>query len=237
MAKSASRALLAGLLVVSTLGGCSHKLPLPDHGPLKKISVMPVGNPREFEVANDNFFARFWGPASLAMFTENRRKSAEFAEKMRSEQMAMGQKMTKALLEELPRQGYEVELIERAQAKADDPDDIDYTRIHADGAVLHVWIQDIGMDSSVWRNDYIPRLTVAVNLIYPLDQEFLYEEWLYYGSEARKGKHWSVPGEPRYQFANFEALLNNPDQVIADFDDGLRATAQHVGREFRRVLK
>ncbi|HEX9450873.1 MAG TPA: hypothetical protein VF934_05615 [Burkholderiales bacterium] len=237
MARSKSKALFVAFLIILVLDGCSHKLQRPDHGPLMKIAMMPVGNPREFEVANDNFFARFWGPASLVMFTENKRKSTVFAEKMRSEQMAMGEKLTKALLEELSRQGYEVELIERAQAKADDPDDIDYTRIHADGAVLHVWIQDIGMDSSVWRTDYLPRLTVAVNLIYPMDEEFLYEEWLYYGSEAKEGKNWSVPGKPRYRFASFEEMLNNPDQIVENFDDGIRATAQHVGREFRRAVK
>ena len=237
MARSVSKALLVTFLTVMALGGCSHKLQQPDHGPLMKIAVMPVGNPREFEVANDNFFARLSGAASLAVSMENRRKSTVFAEKMRSEQMAMGQKLTKALLEELARQGYEVELVERAQAKADDPDDIDYTTIHADGAVLHVWIQDIGMDSSVWRKDYLPRLTVAVNLIYPLDEEFLYEEWLYYGSETKEGKNWSVPGQPRYRFASFEEMLNNPDQIVENFDDGIRATAQHVAREFRRAVK
>jgi hypothetical protein len=226
-----------GFLIVMALGGCSHKLQRPDHGALTKISLIPVGNPREFEVANDNFFARLWGPASLAMFAENRRKSAVFAEKMRSEQMSMGQKMTTALLEELSRRGYEVELIERPQAKEDDPDDIDYSTVHAQGAVLHVWIQDIGMDSSVWRKDYVPRLTVAVRLIYPMDEEFLYDEWLYYGAEAKEGKSWSVPGQPRYHFSTFEGMFNNPDQIVEIFDDGIRATAQHVGTEFRRAVK
>lgn len=237
MARSIRKVLLLNFFIVLTLGGCSHKLQQPDHGPLRKIAVLPVSNPHEFEVANDNFFVRFFGLASLAMSMENRRKSKTFAEKMRSEQMAMGQKMTKAILEELPRQGYEVELIERVDGKGDDPEDIDYTTIHADGAVLHVWIQDIGMDSSVLRNDYLPRLTVAVRLIYPLDQQFLYEEWLYYGSEAKEGKNWSVAGKPRYRFASFEEMLNNPDQIVENFDDGIRATAQHIGREFRRAVK
>lgn len=237
MAKSPGRILLLNLFAVLMLAGCAHKLQQPDHGPLKKISFIPVANPREFEVANDNFFARFSGFASFAVSMENSRKSKVFAEKMRDEQMAMGKKLTQATLEELAKQGYEVELIERPEGTPRNPEDIDYTGIHADGAALHVWIQDLGMASSVFRNDYIPRLTVAVELIYPQDSEFLYEEWLYYGAEAKEGKNWSVPGKPHYLFSNFEQMVNNPDQIVEDFDEGIRATAQHIGREFRRAVK
>jgi len=155
---------------------------------------------------------------------------------MRGEQMAMGQKMTKALLEELPRYGYEVELIERAPGKADDPDDIDYTRIHADGAVLHVWIQDIGWILRYGEKTTSPPDRCGDSYI-PTDERPMYEEWLYYGSEAKEGKNWSVPGQPRYRFAGFEEMLSNPDQIVENFDDGIRATAQHAGREFRRALK
>jgi hypothetical protein len=235
--RAGCKTLLLTTLIALMLVGCRHEPPLPDHGPLRKIGLMPIGTPREFEVANANFFARLSGLGTLAMSMENRRKSQEFADRMRAEQMEMGDELTKLILEELPKQGYEVALIDRAPGKGNDPDDIDYGQIHTDGAVLHVWIQDIGMDSPMLHNDYLPRLTVAVTLIYPSDGRPLYDEWLYYGVEAKKSKNWSVPGEPRYRFGNYEQMLNNPDQVIAVFDDGLRATAQHIGREFRRAVK
>jgi len=228
---------LSVLIAVMMSTGCArHKVAPPDHGPLKKVAVLPVSNPG-LTTRNENFFAQLSGIGSLAQSSYNRDKSKEFAQKLGGEQAIMGEKMTQALVEELRKQGYETELIQRVDENPKDPEDFDYAKLQADGAIVHLWYDEVGMYSSTFRSDYLPRVNVVVRLFYPRDEEYIYDERLYYGADAKAGKNWGILSDPKYRFNSFDALVNNADTVIESLDVGVRAIAERTVQEFQRVTR
>jgi hypothetical protein len=229
----------AAVLVVLFLAvGCASRGPAPVHPPVRKIYVLPVVSPPEVTAENRNFLLQTTGAlTAFIQKMDNKAKATQFGERMRDAQVLLGAKMTRALMEALPEAGYEVELIERIPGSSPDaPDDLDYTKISS-GPVVHVWFYDVGLYSPMTRIDYIPRINVGVGLIHPLDEDFTYMEFLYYGADSRGEKYWSIPADPRHRFRSFDALLNDPDGVVEAFDAGLQAIARHIGKEFRRAVK
>lgn len=226
------------LVLLSVVVGCGHQPQMPTHPPLQKIYVLPVVSPPQVGTENRNFLLEMTGALTVFMqYSDNKAKSQKFGERMREERAKLGEKMTRALMEELPKAGYEVELIERIPGSSPDaPDDIDYTKLSS-GPVVHVWFYDVGMVSPRTRIDYIPKINIGVGLIYPSDPDFTYMEFLYYGADSRGEKYWSIPANPKYEFKSFDSLIGNPDLVVEAFEAGLRAIGAHIGKEFRRAVK
>lgn len=195
---------------------------------------MPVNAPPEMTTRNYNAILNMFGVGALAQYADNKDKSQKFAEKMREERQKLGSKMTSALMEELPRQGYQVELIDRIPGTAGDPEDIDFTQARVSGPILHVWYFDVGLHSPRWRIAYEPKINVAAKLAYPLDEHYPYDEWLYYGIDSRGEDYWSIPSDPSHRFTSFEAIIDKPEDVVAAFDAGIQAIARHLAKEFRR---
>jgi hypothetical protein len=223
------------ILLVAT--GCGHRPAAPVHPPLKKIYVLPVNPPSEVATENRNLLLEFGWLTSLAQRADNQAKAKQFGYRMREERQVLGEKMTLALLTELPRHGYEVELIERIPGTPDDPEDIDFAKARVDGPILHVWFFDVGFYSPRSRIDYEPKINVAVRLAYPLDEHLPYDEWLYYGTDSRGEKYWSIPAVATpHRFTSFDSIVDHPEDVVAVFDAGIAAIARHIAKEFRRLI-
>jgi hypothetical protein len=223
------------LLVLAV--GCGHEPAAPVHPPVKKIYVLPVNPPPGVRTENRNFFLELGWLTALAQSADNKAKAKQFGEQMYGERQKLGEKMTRALMEELPKQGYEVELIERIPGTPDDPEDIDLSQSRVSGPIVHVWFFDVGLHSPRTRIEYEPRINLVVQLAYPLDEDFyLYDENLYYGADSRGEKYWSIPSDPTHRFRSFDAIVGHPQDVVAAFDAGLVAIARHIGKEFRRQV-
>lgn len=200
----------------------------------KKIAMLPVENPSTLYTQNRSIL----GDTLLGALVQgavNQRQSTLFAQKIEEKRTTMGEEMTQALVEELARAGYEVDLIKDARGPAEDPADIDYKTIATDAPVLHITFDRVAMYSSRLRSDYEHQINVSALLLTAKEEEYLYDEALYYGAESKGEQYWSIPSDPKYRYANFDELVARQDEVMEGFSAGIRALARHIGKEFNRL--
>ncbi len=218
---------MAAAVAATALGACAHRSatppPLP---PLTRIRVLPVTAPDRFYTYN-NMVAGFIG-ASIA----NRIKSNLFTEKMEAERRALGPKMTAALIDALKNKGYSAEAMP-LPAGAATADDIDVAKLPPGDPVLYAQFGEAGMDSARFSSVYLPRLNLGASLTRPGSADELFSTSLYYGADARGEADWSLPAAPRFQFPDFEALMDRTPEVVASFDDGIRRMAERVAQQLK----
>lgn len=200
----------------------------------KKIAILPVENPSTLYTQNRNILGdTLFG--ALLQGAVNQQQSNLFAQKMEEKRTTMGEEMSQALVEELSKAGYEAVLIKDVRGPAEDPAYIDYKKIDTDAPVLHITFDRVAMYSSRLRSDYEHQINVSALLLTAKDEEYLYDEALYYGAESKGEQYWSIPSDPKYRYANFDDLVAKQDEVMEGFSAGIRALARHIGKEFNRL--
>ena len=62
------------------------------------------------------------------------------------------------------------------------------------------------------------------------------DEKYYYGAQANKDESWSIPSDPKFNFANFNDLVEKPDAVRAAYDEGIQKMAKQLAKDFAKKL-
>ena len=234
--RTSLRAMVVLLLSAATIlvGACGTQ-PVKPPIPFRAIALIPVASPKSIYTENRMLPLPLL-PVLIASSISNRGKSAEFSRRMDAARAELGPRFTKMLMEELQAQGFNVQTLEGFARSATDPDDIAYAKLPTKDAVLHVWFNDVSMDSPRTSSDYIPRVnTEAMFLPQPglLDdgQSFYYR----YGADANGNKPWSIPSAEKYRYPNFDALISRGDDVAESWTVGLREMAKRIARDLPRA--
>jgi hypothetical protein len=130
--------------------------------------------------------------------------------------------------QQLRERGFEVEVLEDVKRPADNPDNIDddYVASHVDAdAVLHIWIDEVGMYSGQLSDKYVPRINIRGKLWTKSREDSLYSDEVDYGVDARKGKSWAIFADERYRWGSFDELMSNMEDVRAAYKTGTRLAA------------
>ena len=164
----------------------------------------------------------------------DRVKSNDFNERMSATRIALAPRLTQALTRELKAQGFEASALEGVPRPSNDPDDVDYSRLPGTEPVLHVYFSEMGMLSSRFSLDYLPKLNVRAVLLQPGFEDYIYDESIYYGVDASGTEEsWSVPSDPRFKWPNFDALVQQPELVVQSYEAGVDALAARIARNIQ----
>lgn len=224
-AKSATR-VFSCLVVLALLGGCASPRKPPEN--IKQVMLLPVAPVEKLYTENKGVpIGVLW--QSLA----DRQKSTAFTGNMEATRNSMALALTNALLKELKASGFDAKLLEGVTRSPDSPDNIDYTKLPTAHPVLHVYFEDVGMYSSRFSLDYIPRVNVTADLVRPGDKKSFYSDTIYYGADSRGESPTSIPSDPRYKWASFSALIEQPKEVSDSYTAAIAAIASRIAANLR----
>ena len=165
----------------------------------------------------------------------DRIKSNAFTESMEATRNSMALELTTALLKELNESGFDAQLLEGVARPASSPDDIDYVTLPTALPVLHVYFDEVGMYSSRFSLDYIPRVNVTAYLVRPRDEESLYSETISYGADAGSKASRSIASDLRYKWPSFDALIQQPKEVSDAYGAAVAAIASKIAVNLRTL--
>jgi len=205
---------------------------------IARIAIIPASNPKSYSFENaappiGGYPFQFWVNKA-----DSKSKARTFNEKLNSQPSDLGDKFTEEVASALRAKGFTVEILEGLARPADDPDNIDYDKInsHAD-AILHLWISEIGLYSSGFSLDYIPRVNASGKLFVPGQEDNLYDEEIYYGVDARKGKEWAIVPDAKYAYRSFDLVMSNIDDVRSAYATGVLEISRRMSEQIYRATK
>lgn len=220
---------LAALAVtVSLVVGCSSA-PRKSPAEVKQIRILPVAPIDRLYTENKSI------PVGvLWQAIADRVKSNDFNDRMSVTRDVLASRFTEALKRELNAQGFEASTLEGVPRPSKDPDNIDYDHLPSADPVLHVYFSEMGMLSSRFSLDYLPKVNVYAALIKPGDEDYIYQEAIRYGVDAgSQDETWSVPSDPRFRWPSFDALINMPEVVVQSYEAGVDALAARIAKNIQ----
>jgi hypothetical protein len=144
----------------------------------------------------------------------------------------LGADLTEEVVAALRGDGFDVEILKELTRPADDPDNIDYDKVSTDAdAILHLWISEVGLYSSHLSRNYIPRVNASGRLFVKGQDNDVYDEDLYYGVDAKKGKEWAIVPDPKFAYPSFDAVMSNIDEVRSAFATGTLEISKRMSEE------
>ena len=225
----AAAALLCALSF-TLLSGCASRAKPVDAPPITQVMVLPVAPVKKLYTENKGIpVGVLW--QGLA----DRIKSNAFTESMEVTRNAMALALTTALLKELNGSGFDAQLLKGVARPASSPDDIDYPKLPTVLSVLHVYFDEVGMYSSRFSLDYIPRVNVTAHLVRPQDEDSIYSETVYYGADAGSKASRSIPSDPQYKWPSFDALIQQPREVSDAYGAAVAAIASKIAVNLRTL--
>lgn len=212
------------------LTACASSGPKPLATPLTKIMVLPVMPVDKLHTENKGV------PVGvLWQAIADRSKSAAFTQSMETTRNTMARDLTTALLKDLNGSGFDAQLLQGVERPAASPDDIDYPKLPSANPVLHVYFEEVGMYSSRFSLDYIPRVNVTAYLVRPKNEESIYSETIYYGADAGSKVSRSIPGDPKYKWPSFDALIQQPKEVSDAYGAAVTAISSKIAVNLRAM--
>jgi hypothetical protein len=221
-------ALLAALMTISC---ASHPAPTPAPLPtIHRIAIVPATDPRWLTFENAappiGYPFQFW-----VNKIDSHSKAYRFNEAVDPRKLALAQVITVVVAQRLRERGFEVEVLQDVARPADDPDSIDEDRIAAtagDDAIVHIWIDEVGMYSGHLSAQYVPRVNLRGKMWTKWRDDSLYSDEADYGVDARKGKSWAIFPDPRYHWGSFDELIANMQEVRAAYATGAQLAATRL---------
>lgn len=176
----------------------------------------------------------------VAHILDSKAKAKNFNEKLLAASPKLGDAISAPLADHLRTLGYRVTILDSLERQADDPDDIDYDAIWqlADAdALLHVYFSDVGLRSPPSSLSYLPRVNARGIVFRKGHGDYLYDQEIYYGVDAREGNSWAISGDARFAFPDFDAVMGNLDGVHEAFRAGSKEIAIRMAGQVHEALK
>ncbi len=213
---------MIALLIFSLMTACaSHSKIIAAQPVIRRIAIIPASNPAWYSFDNaapplGGYPFQFW----VNKF-DSKGKARLFNEKLNSPPISLGSDFTEEVAAALRGYGFTVEILQGIARPADDPDNVDYEKIHTDAdAILQLSILEVGVYSSGYSLNYIPRVNASGNLWVNGQEDSLYSDEIYYGVDAKKGKKWAILPDPKFAYRTFEAVMSNLEEVRSAFATG-----------------
>ena len=227
------------LLSVLAIAGCATHSTTVAKRPLeiKRIAIIPASNPRFYSFENATppvgYPFQFWVNKA-----DSKNKGKIFNDSLNSHPENLGRELTEKVAAALRGHGFTVEIMDALPRPADDPDNVDYDKIPSDAdVILHLWISEVGLYSSHTSLDYIPRVNAGAKLFVKGADENIYDEDIYYGVDAKKGKEWAIVPDAKFAYRSFDLVMTNIDDVRSAFSTGVLEISERMSERIYRSIK
>lgn len=233
--------VMAVLSMLALMTGCAtHPKPTASRpAVIKRIAIIPASNPKLYSFENaappiGGYPFQFWVNKA-----DSKSKGKIFNDRLNSQPSNLGDELTEEVAAALRGHGFTVQILEGLPRPAGDPDNVDYDKISSDAdAILHVWISEVGLYSSGFSLDYIPRVNAGGKLFIKGQDDNIYSEDIYYGVDARKGKEWAIVPDAKYAYRSFDLVMSNVDELRSAYATGVREIGKRMsGQIFNAAEK
>ncbi|RZL68592.1 MAG: hypothetical protein EOP77_00780 [Variovorax sp.] len=164
-------------------------------------------------------------------------KSNDFTQRLDQTRQGSASRMTDALVNALNAQGFDARVLQGVQRLPKDPNYIDPKKLPTAEPVLHVYFNEVGMYSSRFSMNYVPRMNVYAELIDSGNNDFGYSDYVYYGADARGSAPWSIPADPAFKWGSFNEMVERPQGVTDAYNAAVDAIAMRLAVNLRAQVK
>lgn len=199
---------------------------------IQRIAIIPASNPKLYSFDNaappiGGYPFQYWVNKA-----DSKSKAKIFNARLNSQPAYLGDKLTEEVATALRSHGFTVEILQGLPRPADDPDNVDYDKISSNAdAILHVWISEVGLYSSGFSLDYIPRVNAGGKLFVKGQDDNIYNEDIYYGVDARKGKEWAIVPDAKYAYRSFDLVMSNIDELRSAYATGVLEISKRMSEQ------
>jgi len=204
---------------------------------IRRIAIIPATNPAWYSFENAapplGYPMQHW-----VNKLDSKSKAKIFNDRLHSPHSALGDDFTQEVADELRGFGFSVEILQGIRRPPNEPDNVDYDKITTDAdAILHLWIEEVGVYSSPMSAQYIPRVNIGGKLWAKGGEDSIYDETIYYGVDARAGKKWAIVPDAKYAYANFDSVLSHIDEVQTALSAGTLEISKKMTEQIYTVAK
>jgi hypothetical protein len=165
---------------------------------IRTIAIIPATNPATFSLANVSAVQFVIPLAATVNYFDSKSKAAIFNEKLSAQPSSLAERFTADAAKALRAHGYQVEVLEGVVRPPDDPDNVDYDKLVTTAdAVLQIRLTEVGLYSPLSSNRYLPRVNTQANLFVKGRSDYLYDQEILYGVDARSGNAWAIEADPK----------------------------------------
>lgn len=218
---------LAIIFLAFSLAACASRAP---EKPLavSRVWVLPVAPIPHMYTENKGIpLGIIWQSIADTM------KSNEFTQRLDQARLASATRMTGAVVDALNSQGFQAQVLEGVKRLPDAPNNIDASKLPTKDPVLLVYFNEVGMYSSRFSMDYLPKMNVYAQLMDSGKDDMGYFDYVYYGADARGAESWSVPADPKFKWASFNDMVSQPQKVAEAYDAGVDSIATRLAVNLR----
>lgn len=231
--------LLLSVAILFLTSACSNQpKPAALKPTIKSIAIIPATNPSSYTLENVSALQFLIPLAATANYFDSKQKAKTFNEKLLARQLFLGQSFTDAIADSLRSHGYQVQILEEVSRPVDDIDNVNYANLATNAdAVLHVKLTEVGLFSPRSSTNYLPRVNAHGTLFIKGENDYLYDQDIYYGVDASKGKAWAIASDKKFAFPTFEVIVANMDEVRNAFETGVHEISKRMSEQINDLIK
>lgn len=230
-------AVVATVLTLALVGGCASKKPAIGTPVVATIAVVPATDPALLTLRNENGVVFLSPITSAGFYLDSKEKAKQFIAAMASRRMPLADKLTRKVVAVIAAKGFRIDVLTDVPRPQDDPDDVDDGKLRTQAdAILQLRVDELGVFSSKFSTDYLPRVNIQAKLYVRSVDDSVYDENLSFGVDARAGDTFSIVSDPRFAYPTFESLLGRADEIAAVLDNGIDALAELVAAQLIDAL-
>lgn len=224
------------------LTACASRPSVPVEKPVvRTIAVIGPAEPQSYDyqnVSRANLLTPLIPLIAWVLHEDNKAKARLLSERLRTMPVDLGGYFTRALVEALEKHDFKVELLDKIERPADDPDSIDYSKIKTQAdALMQVRFSRVGVVSPFSSMELHPRVNArGWAYVFP-EGDYFFDEDIYYGIDGTEGTRWSIAADPTLRFASIDAMLTNMDAVLLAFRTGAQAIAKLMAERVRGAVR
>jgi len=198
--------------------------PSAEH-PIATLAVLGVRATRRFVVQNGN-------PAGTAIGVDIDKKSAEYVEALGRRGITLAPELARELHRQLGRKFKVVWYTGRVPLKADKTPDYEKIPIEAD-AILHVFYGQVGYYAPSADSSYFPLVQLGARMVDRKSWQTVYYSQLAYRPPGWRAQvlYYAADADPRYGFANFEALMAGFERSVEGLVLGQNRLAARIAHD------
>ncbi len=228
---------LAVVLVVFVQFGCAN-IPKQAYNKeanhaIRQITVIEPAAEPDYAVVNLGHPGNSFGLiGALVASGQISAKTTEFSNALRARGFDLSAEFRSALIAELERGGYSVQLQKVPRSKvAFLPK---YDRVPPGSQAILDTTVSAGYYCAASNSEYIPTVRSSVRMVKPDGKQILYQEQLTYGYEAGGQSAIAFPAEEKYFFDDFDAISAKLDLALEGLRTGIPLIAKQIADDLKR---
>lgn len=205
---------------------------------VRTIAIIPATNPATYSFENQSAVQFLIPLAATVNYLDSKSKAKTFNEKLLAEPSVLGANFTDEVASALRGHGYQVQILEAVTRPTGDLDNVDYNKVVAGAdAVLHLRFTEVGLFSPRSSNNYLPRVNAQGTLFVKGRDDYLYDQEIYYGVDARSGNTWAIAADHKFAYSSFDSVLVGLDGVRQAFSTGSAAISKRMSEQVHDSIK